>query len=71
MRMKALLGGLAAAALAAQPVAAAEMSRASAPAEGESAMGGEGGLIGLAVFVAVVAAFFFIASSDNDDPVSA
>jgi hypothetical protein len=68
MRMKALLGGLAAAALAAQPISAAAVSRA-APVEGENALGGEGGLVGLAIFAAVVAAFYFIASSD-DEPAS-
>ena len=70
MRMKALLGGLAAAALAAQPISAAAVSRAAPAAEGENAMGGEGSFLGIAIFVAVVAAFYFVASSD-DDPVSA
>jgi hypothetical protein len=70
MRMKALLGGLAAAALAAQPISAAAISRAAPSTEGENAMGGDSGLLGIAVFVAVVAAFYLVASTD-DDPVSA
>lgn len=73
MRMKALLGGIAAATLAAQPVAAAAVSRDAPSTEGASALGGDGdgGLIGILVFAAIVAAFYFIAQSDNDEPVSA
>lgn len=68
MRTKALLGGLAAATLAAQPIAATASSYAAAPVEGENAMGGEGsGLLGIGVFVAVVAAFYLIADSDDSD----
>lgn len=70
MRMKALLGGLAAATLAAQPIAATASSRVAASVESENAMGGESSLLGLGVFIAVVAAFYLIASSD-DEPVSA
>lgn len=71
MRMKALLGGLAAAALAAQPISAAAVARAAPATEGESALGGDGSLLGIGVFVALVAAFFLIAVSDNDEPISA
>ena len=71
MRMKALFGGLAAATLAAQPIVAAEASRPAAPVEGQSELGGDGSLIGILVFVAVVAAFYFVASEDNGDPISA
>lgn len=69
MRMKALFGGLAAAALMAQPISAATASRAASSVEGENALGGEGSFIGIAVFAAVVAAFYLIASSD-DEPTS-
>ena len=72
MRIKALLGGFAAAALAAQPIAAAAVTRAAPSTEGENALGGEnGGLLGIGIFIAVVAAFYFIAVQDNDEPISA
>ena len=70
MRFKAMLGGLAAATLAAQPLAAADVSRAAPTVEGESEMGGGVGLLGIAIFVAIVAAVYFIAESE-DDPISA
>lgn len=69
MRMKALLGGLAAATLVAQPIAATASSRVASSVEGENAMGGESSILGLGIFVAVVAAFYLIASSD-DEPAS-
>lgn len=75
MRIKALFGGLVAATLAAQPISAAAVTRAAPSTEGANALGdGESGaFIGIAVFAALVAAFYFIASEDdgNDDPVSA
>jgi len=70
MRLKALLGGLAAATLAAQPLAATASFRAAAPSESENALGAESGLIGIAIFAAVVATFYVLAES-NDEPVSA
>lgn len=72
MRMKALLGGFAAAALAAQPISAAAVSRAAAPSESESELGGSGALLGILVFAALVAGFLIIGESDeNDEPISA
>lgn len=73
MRIKALFGGLAAAALAAQPISAAAVSRSAPSGDGESALGGESGLLGVLVFAALVGGFYLIGSSDDndDEPVSA
>lgn len=69
MRIRTALTAVAAAAVAATPLAAAQ-ARTSMPVEGESELGGSA-LAGVAIFVALVAAIYFIAdSNDADEAVS-
>lgn len=68
MRIRTALTAVAAAAVAASPLAAAQ-ARTSMPVEGESEMGDVSPLAGVAIFVAIVAAVYFIADSE-DEPVS-
>ncbi len=68
MRIRTALTAMAAAAaVAATPLAAAQ-ARTSMPVEGESEMGGSA-FAGIGIFVAIVAAIYFIADSE-DLPVS-
>ncbi|MBU1756962.1 MAG: hypothetical protein KJ703_08260 [Alphaproteobacteria bacterium] len=68
MRIRTALTAVAAAAVAATPLAAAQ-ARVSMPVEGESEMGGVSALAGVAIFAAIVAAVYFVADSE-DEPVS-
>ncbi len=68
MRIRTALTAMAAAAVAATPLAAAQ-ARTSMPVEGESEMGGVSALAGVGIFIALVTAIYFIADSE-DDPVS-
>ena len=62
MRIRTALTAVAAAAVAATPLAAAQ-ARTSMPVEGESEVGGVSPVAGVAIFAAIVAAIYFIADS--------
>ena len=68
MRIRTALTAVAAAAVAATPLAAVQ-ARTSMPVEGESEMGGVSAFAGVAIFAVIVAGIYFLAESD-DDPVS-
>lgn len=65
MRIRTALTAVAAAAVAATPLAAVQ-ARTSMPVEGESEMGGVSALAGVAIFAAIVAAVYFVADSEDE-----
>tara|TARA_R110002072_G_scaffold242564_5_gene401374 strand:- start:3071 stop:3283 length:213 start_codon:yes stop_codon:yes gene_type:complete len=66
MRIRTALTAVAAAAVAATPLAAVQ-ARTSMPVEGESEIGGGvSALAGVAIFAAIVAAVYFVADSEDE-----